>query len=87
MQKGLKIETNKITLYDTVVLEKSFNEVKVKTGGFITASTRKAINTGFELFGLDFKASIKGGVLYVAAGGKSFPVEGELIYRITKQGK
>jgi hypothetical protein len=47
MQRGLKLENHKAVLYNTAVVrcDNFTNEIKFDTGGWVTQSTRKAINT------------------------------------------
>lgn len=85
--RGLKIEKNRVILYETVVFEVLAPKVfRVRTGGWVTMSTRKAINKGLETFGFDgVRASIKKGVLCINyETGESIPVDGERVCNALK---
>jgi hypothetical protein len=83
MQKGLKILNDKVILYNTAVLSVLAPKVfRIETGGWVTMSTRKAINTALEHFGFKgIRAHITKGTLYLSyESGETLPVEGSRVF-------
>lgn len=88
MQKGLQFYSHNGTvhceLYNTVVFTcdtregkngKLTRSIQFSHGGWITMSTRRAINKGLEAAGIDGKCFIKRGEMYVNLGGKVYAID------------
>ena len=82
MQKGLNITHDSeygisvAQLYDTRVVRIDHNNhtVTLCTGGWVTASTAKAMNTMLTKYGISFRVFRRKGVMYVHNGTKE-PIE------------
>lgn len=81
MQKGLKIQENKVILYNTIVFSLDGNTVTLNNGGWITASTRKAIMTAFDRHNIKGHITIRKGEMYMVSGEELIPfVNNQLIF-------
>ena len=90
MQKGLQFYSHNGTvhckLYNTVVFTcepmkgptgVQASAVQFAHGGWVTMSTRKAINKGLEAAGINAKCFIKRGEMFVNIGGKVYAIDAE----------
>jgi hypothetical protein len=66
-QRGLTIIDNMVILYKTKVLKIEGENFVINNGGWVTASTAKAINTGFDTFGMDLKVKRKAGRMFLVS--------------------
>ena len=57
--------TVKVQYHDTIVFEKTGDEVTVRTGGWVTNTTRTRINQAFNVYGVEAHAYIKDGEMLV----------------------
>lgn len=81
MQKGLKIQDNKVILYSTTVFSLNGNVVTLDNGGWVTASTRKAIMTAFDRHNIKGRITIRKGEMYMVSGDDLVPfVDNQLVF-------
>ncbi len=54
-----------VELYDTTVFERNYETVILRTGGYVTQSTKKAINLGFTECDIPWEVSLTRGEFIV----------------------